>query len=129
MHGSYVRSSCKGVGTLSMMFTMLPMETREYSDILAVCGFGILVSDYLAFSCGIHHGLECLDSVWFTPVVFIRLVPAGDTEFAKDAVFGYKASNLREVIGFNDPRIDFFSGKFYSAEIFTFSRLVRGPAF
>ncbi|KAG0624148.1 hypothetical protein M758_3G227500 [Ceratodon purpureus] len=24
------------------------------------------------------------------------LVPAGDTEFAKDAVFGYKASNLRE---------------------------------
>lgn len=26
-----------------------------------------------------------------------RLVPAGDTEFAKDAVFGYKASNIREV--------------------------------
>lgn len=26
-----------------------------------------------------------------------RLVPAGDTEFAKDAAFGYKASNLREV--------------------------------
>lgn len=26
-----------------------------------------------------------------------RLVPAGDTEFAKDAAFGYKSSNLREV--------------------------------
>jgi hypothetical protein len=26
-----------------------------------------------------------------------RLVPAGDTEFAKDASFGYKSSNLREV--------------------------------
>ncbi|XP_075653873.1 uncharacterized protein LOC142624220 [Castanea sativa] len=25
-----------------------------------------------------------------------KLVPAGDTEFAKDAAFGYKASNLRE---------------------------------
>lgn len=26
-----------------------------------------------------------------------RLVPAGDTEFAQDAVFGYQSSNLREV--------------------------------
>ena len=26
-----------------------------------------------------------------------RLVPAGETEFAKDASFGYKSSNLREV--------------------------------
>lgn len=26
-----------------------------------------------------------------------RLVPAGETEFAKDAAFGYKSSNLREV--------------------------------
>lgn len=31
----------------------------------------------------------------------IRLVPAGDTEFAKDAAFGYKSSNLREVKLFN----------------------------
>lgn len=29
--------------------------------------------------------------------VIIRLIPAGDTEFAKDAAFGYKSSNLREV--------------------------------
>lgn len=29
-----------------------------------------------------------------------RLVPAGDTEFAKDAAFGYKCSNLREVRNF-----------------------------
>lgn len=28
---------------------------------------------------------------------FYRLVPSGDTEFAKDASFGYKSSNLREV--------------------------------
>lgn len=28
---------------------------------------------------------------------FFRLVPAGQTEFSKDAAFGYKASNLREV--------------------------------
>jgi uncharacterized protein YgbK (DUF1537 family) len=27
-----------------------------------------------------------------------RLVPAGETEFAKDASFGYKSSNLREVL-------------------------------
>lgn len=26
-----------------------------------------------------------------------RLIPAGETEFAKDASFGYKSSNLREV--------------------------------
>jgi hypothetical protein len=38
-----------------------------------------------------------LESV-FICVYFSRLVPAGDTEFAKDAVFGYKASNLREVM-------------------------------
>lgn len=29
--------------------------------------------------------------------VACRLVPAGDTEFAKDASFGFKSSNLREV--------------------------------
>jgi hypothetical protein len=38
-----------------------------------------------------------LESV-FICVYFSRLVPAVDTEFAKDAVFGYKASNLREVM-------------------------------
>lgn len=31
----------------------------------------------------------------------IRLIPAGDTEFAKDAAFGYKSSNLREVKHFS----------------------------
>lgn len=30
-------------------------------------------------------------------IPFFRLVPAGQTEFSKDAAFGYKASNLREV--------------------------------
>lgn len=30
--------------------------------------------------------------------IVCRLVPAGDTEFAKDAAFGYKSSNLREVL-------------------------------
>jgi hypothetical protein len=30
-----------------------------------------------------------------------RLVPAGDTEFAKDAAFGFKSSNLREVKPFH----------------------------
>jgi len=29
---------------------------------------------------------------------YCRLVPAGETEFAKDASFGYKSSNLREVL-------------------------------
>lgn len=32
-----------------------------------------------------------------------RLVPAGETEFARDAAFGYKSSNLREVLCLNYP--------------------------
>lgn len=34
------------------------------------------------------------ETLWFC---VNSLVPAGDTEFAKDASFGYKSSNLREV--------------------------------
>jgi len=40
-----------------------------------------------------------MDTNW-SPVYLTfhcRLVPAGDTEFAKDAAFGYKSSNLRDV--------------------------------
>ena len=31
------------------------------------------------------------------PDIIYRLIPAGETEFAKDAAFGYKSSNLRQV--------------------------------
>ena len=39
-----------------------------------------------------QHGLICIG--------ICRLVPAGETEFAKDAAFGYRSSNLREVFFF-----------------------------
>lgn len=35
--------------------------------------------------------------ILFNELVSYRLIPAGETEFAKDAAFGYKSSNLREV--------------------------------
>lgn len=55
-----------------------------------------------AFPCAVHIPLEKLEiaSADVNTVVdndICRLVPAGDTEFAKDAAFGYKSSNLREV--------------------------------
>jgi hypothetical protein len=42
-------------------------------------------------------------------LIFVcSLVPAGDTEFAKDAAFGYKSSNLRDVKHFV-PSFDFIN--------------------
>ena len=35
--------------------------------------------------------------LYLSTQLFVRLVPAGETEFAKDAVFGYQSSNLRDV--------------------------------
>lgn len=83
-------------------------------------------TDYILFSMknpNIITGFFMEYNTWIhigSHLFLFSLVPAGDTEFAKDAVFGYKASNLREVIGFNDPRVDFSSRKVYSAQFFTF---------
>ncbi|KAL4555611.1 hypothetical protein LXL04_038235 [Taraxacum kok-saghyz] len=43
--------------------------------------------------------------------VVLRLIPAGDTEFAKDASFGYKSSNLRE--GYNGAASDIWHDTYH----------------
>lgn len=61
------------------------------------------VADSDWFVISIHGELQqsCLNMLKTNIVEFYlcvrSLVPAGDTEFAKDAAFGYKSSNLREV--------------------------------
>lgn len=87
MHGSYVHFSCKEAGILLMTYTMLQILTGNW------------LSFYLFIYFPVNNVESWLDMVntetlWFG---VNSLVPAGDTEFAKDASFGYKSSNLREV--------------------------------
>lgn len=81
MHGSFVPSSFKAAVILLKIYTMLQILIRMSPFIIQFLEIGL------------YKVIGLL--TYFFP--FYRLVPSGDTEFAKDASFGYKSSNLREV--------------------------------
>jgi uncharacterized protein YgbK (DUF1537 family) len=66
-----------------------PAETDALAAALGGCDLTVLIPAFLdggRFTVGDVHYVADGE----------RLIPAGDTEFARDAAFGYRASNLRE---------------------------------